>query len=301
LLATLAVTGSACWGDRAAPAPTVQDLKAATDCGRKVAVLREWLADIETDGSERWGPLAGRVTLTEPAPARSRDANPYIEVTATEISVDGSSVCVECLERTSTTTANYPDLLRLSSRSSPYDATASPSLSLHHATPWRVTKALLKHIASKKPSVVLVFANGVPRATEPPPSSIDVTVAELTKPSGGDVAKRLSEGPRPEVVVRALDVFRACRHRTRFMDRSTAGLADGVSDCDCQVEIPALQRIVWWQFGRHGGLRVGVPVQLATAAGPGVVTVAALDDEPWSTTYVAIMAAVRAGKAIYIN
>jgi hypothetical protein len=179
------------------------------------------------------------------------------------------------------------------------------------SVPWSSVAAAAT--ATGATHVTFVLAAGAPGKTSPPPpSSIDKELDEMAKPPDStQKAPKLIDPRDPNFHSIPDRIFKDCSTIKGLFDAigkaDTAsgkdelivkGFPKAIAACNCKVEIPAVQRLLWSWFRRDSSPAVaGIKVELAANGTP----VTAKPTAPWSEASNSVIAAAKAGKPLSLR
>jgi hypothetical protein len=284
----------------APPAPVAVADAADLACTEKVAMLADWMRRLVGEGHLMDSSNVNLVRLAEPPSPIPN--NMAVVVKPDQISVDGKLVASPSTTKGIDLAKSYMEAI-----ATVRDATGVVVL-VEGTTPWSSVVAIANAVPkTTRAQVSFVFESSAPSAVETPPvSSIDADLAEIRRRvrsdnPDGTTAMPLDPSARVfkdcpgglEILPKVADVSPIERDAT-LVDLLLAALAA----CDCRVEMPAVQRLMWAWWGRENGAQlVGVTIAMASTAKDGTVVKAA-PTTPWSEAHKAVVDAAKAAKPL---
>jgi hypothetical protein len=266
-----------CLGKDPAPLRTKPDARTVSaECEAATRHLGGWLQALAAEGREVVRPPSGVTLAAIPASPSPLVPGLVVTVTADDMRVSGASADAAALKQALA------------------DArAATPLYVIDVRTPWRAVKAATDAaLAAGIPAVVFVFRAEGRSLAAPEPSSIDRPLDEAA--AGGPLDGSIPAG-----------VFSRCREASELLSgmvtlgaderfaKVAAELPGAIARCGCDVEVPAVKRLMWAWWGRDapGAPYTGVTVKLAR----GGAAVTAPPETPWADAHRALVAAAASG------
>lgn len=283
------------------PRPVVAD--AGIPCAERTAALTDWIRKLVGEGHRTV--VATGVNLVKlPEPPGRIPRGIVVVVKPNEVVIEGTAVADPATTKGAEMARTFIE------RVTAVKGDPGVVFVVDEKTPWSAVVALANAAPqAERARVSFVFAAAAGSEVEPPPpSSLDAHFAAAAEPADpGSAAAKLAD---PVKTVDEAKLYAECPAVTELwpkLDALTPDIFDvAIADelpkaielCDCKVEIPAVQRVLWAMWGRDtGAALVAVNAEMAKDA-KGATKVTQKPATPWGEAYTVVIDAAQAGKPL---